>query len=237
MMKPLIHLLRVDRYSHSHREKIISSIGGGLGIFCIILISIQAVGGDGAVYIIPSLGASAVLLFAVPHSPLGQPWNLFGGHLISAAMGVACAQLIPTTELAAAAAVGLAIGSMYYAKCIHPPGGATALAAVIGGSAIQDLGFSYLITPVLINVLVIFLMGILFNYPFEWRRYPITWFKKSQEANATSHYEPVSHEQLVYALSEIDTIVDVSEEDLLQIYKLATGRRVPASSTPSKPVN
>ena len=85
------------------------------------------------VYIVPSMGASAVLLFAVPHSALGQLWNVIGGHLISAAIGVACYQWLPSNGIAAGASVGLAIGAMYYTRCIHPPGGATALAAVIGG--------------------------------------------------------------------------------------------------------
>ena len=93
------------------------------------------------VYIVPSVGTSAVLLFAVPHSALGQLWNVIGGHLISAAIGVACYQWLPSNGIAAGASVGLAIGAMYYTRCIHPPGGATALAAVIGGQNIHALGY------------------------------------------------------------------------------------------------
>jgi len=73
------------------------------------------------VYIVPSMGASAVLLFAVPHSALGQLWNVIGGHLISAAIGVACYQWLPSSGIATGASVGLAIGAMYYTRCIHPP--------------------------------------------------------------------------------------------------------------------
>jgi len=91
------------------------------------------------VYIVPSMGASAVLLFAVPHSALGHLWNVIGGHLISSAIGVACYQRLPSNGIAAGASVGLAIGAMYYTRCIHPPGGATALAAVIGGQNIHAL--------------------------------------------------------------------------------------------------
>ena len=93
------------------------------------------------VYIVTSMGASVVLLFAVPHSALGQLWNVIGGHLISAAIGVACYQWLPSNGIAAGASVGLAIGAMYYTRCIHPPGGATALAAVIGGQNIHALGY------------------------------------------------------------------------------------------------
>ena len=103
------------------------------------------------VYIVTSMGASAVLLFAVPHSSLGQLWNVIGGHLISAAIGVACYQWLPSNGIVAGASVGLVIGAMYYTRCIHPPGGATALAAVIGGQNIHALGYQYILTPIAIN--------------------------------------------------------------------------------------
>ena len=74
---------------------------------------------------------------------------------------------------AAALAVALAIGAMHYLNCIHPPGGATALSAVIGGDAIHQLGFQYVLTPVLLNVIIVLIVAILFNYPFHWRRYPL----------------------------------------------------------------
>ncbi|HCB31918.1 MAG TPA: HPP domain-containing protein, partial [Deltaproteobacteria bacterium] len=114
----------------SNHEKIISALGGFIGIYSIIYISTLFVGAEEMVYIVTSMGASAVLLFAVPHSALGQLWNVIGGHLISAAIGVACYQWLPSNGIAAGASVGLAIGAMYYTRCIHPPGGATALAAV-----------------------------------------------------------------------------------------------------------
>ena len=93
------------------------------------------------VYIVPSVGASAVLIFAVPHSALGQLWNVIGGHLISAAIGIECYQCLLSNGIVAVASVGLAIGVMYYTRCIHPTGGATALAAVIGGPNIHALGY------------------------------------------------------------------------------------------------
>ena len=114
------------------------------------------------VYIVPSMGASAVLLFAVPHSALGQLWNVIGGHLISAGIGVACYQWLPSNGIAAGASVGLAIGAMYYTRCIHPPGGATALAAVIGGPNIHALGYQYRAT----SISLLQLQSIL--QPFSW---------------------------------------------------------------------
>jgi hypothetical protein len=148
---------------------------------------------------------------------------VLGGHLASALVGVSCARLIPDTLLAAAVAVALAIGVMHYLRCIHPPGGATALSAVVGGAGVHELGYQFVLTPVLFNVLVIFTVAVLFNYPFAWRRYPAQ-LKKSPARVIAVHKPPISHEDLVYALSEVDSFIDVSEQDLLAIYELATHR-------------
>lgn len=235
MKKTLLHYLGVDLNPATHHEKIISAIGGCIGIFVVYTISAWFLGAEDAVYIIPSMGASAVLLFSIPHSPFAQPWNLFGGHIISAGVGVACAQLIPIEIIAAAASVGLAIGAMYYTRCIHPPGGATALVAVIGSAQIHALGFEYVITPVLVNTVAILIVAVLFNYLFKWRRYPSYLTKKDKASTpSTDVYEPINHADLVYALSEIDSFIDVSEEDLLRIYKLATGRHVNTSANSEK---
>jgi CBS domain-containing membrane protein len=101
-----------------------------------------------------------VLLFAVPHRPLSQPWALVGGHMVSAVIGVACASLDTALFIASALAVALASGAMYDLRCIHPPGGATAVA---GGESVHARGFHYLVTPVLINVSIILLVAIVFN--------------------------------------------------------------------------
>ncbi|MGI9319384.1 MAG: HPP family protein [bacterium] len=225
-----LHYLGIDSNPVSHREKIISALGGFIGILCVLFVSSYFVGIEEAIYIVPSMGASAVLLFAVPHSAFGQLWNVFGGHLISAAIGVLCSQLILIDSIAAASAVGLAILAMYYARCIHPPGGATALAAVIGGPQIHALGYQYILTPVAVNAILILVVAFLFNLLFKWRRYPS--FLTSIEVKATQtpdDYGPIEHADLVYALSQIDSYIDVTEQDLLQIYKLATGREVNAA--------
>jgi CBS domain-containing membrane protein len=161
--------------SAGHLEKWVSGAGGLIGILGVLLVAQAYLGLNGSAGLAASMGASAVLLFAVPHGPLSQPWPVFGGHLISAVIGVACAQLVAQPFLGAALAVALAISAMYYLRCIHPPGGATALTAVAGGHAVHALGFHYVLTPVLLNVLIILSVAILFNYPFPWRRYPAAW--------------------------------------------------------------
>jgi CBS-domain-containing membrane protein len=156
-----------------HLEKWLSTAGGLVALVAVLLISRSLLSLDSAAALVGSMGASAVLLFAVPHGSLSQPWPVFGGHLVSALIGVACAKMLSEPVLAGSVAVGVAIGAMHYLRCIHPPGGATALSAVVGGDAVHQLGFQFVLTPVLLNVVTILLIALLFNAPFRWRRYPM----------------------------------------------------------------
>jgi len=224
-MKNWLTFLATDGETVRHREKLLSALGGFIAILGILLVSQHFVGSSGSQeLIIASMGASAVLLFAVPHGPLSQPWSLVGGHLLSAIIGVSCARYIEQPLLAASVAVGLAIGVMYYARCIHPPGGATALTAVIGGEAVHSLGYQFVLTPVLLNALLILAVAFFFNYPFVKRRYPASLARRIQKPVFIAESErPIDHSDFVYALSQMDSFVDVSEDDLLRIYALATG--------------
>jgi len=178
--------------STGHLEKWVSGAGGLTGILGVILVSQAYLGLSGSAGLVASMGASAVLLFAVPHGPLSQPWAVFGGHLVSAVIGVACVKLNAPPLITSALAVALAISAMYYLRCIHPPGGATALTAVAGGDAVHALGFHYVLTPVLLNVLVILLVAMLFNFPFPWRRYPAVWARNHNRPAASSASEPAA---------------------------------------------
>jgi CBS-domain-containing membrane protein len=224
-------MLGIELSPVSHIERIVSAAGGFVSIFAILAISRHFVGSEAATLIVASMGASAVLLFAVPHGPLSQPWPVIGGHLLSAVIGVSSAILVPVRLVAAALAVALAIGVMHYARCIHPPGGATALSAVVGGPVVQALGYQFVLTPVLLNVLVIVVTAILFNYPFAWRRYP-AYFKPARPLDTETLTPSIAHEDLVYALSEVDSFIDVSEQDLIAIYDIATRRSEEAHLSP-----
>ena len=218
--------LGVETNAVSHAERLISTAGGFLGILFILFTS-RAVLGDNeaALLLVTSMGASAVLLFAVPHGALSQPWALIGGHTVSAFVGVACAMLVPNIFIAAALAVGLAIGAMHYLRCVHPPGGATALTAVIGGPAVHAMGFQFLLSPVLLNVGIILLTAIGLNYFFPWRRYPaaLTRGKKPEAETNQKHLAEgsLSHSDLEYAMRQIDSVLDISEQDLARVYQLA----------------
>jgi CBS-domain-containing membrane protein len=225
-IKSLQQFLGIEPERVSYTEKFVSALGGFLGILLIAVITYQTTGVDGAVIIVPSMGASAVLLFAVPHGKLSQPWALFGGHIVSALIGVICLKLVGDTFLAASLAVGLAIACMHLLNCIHPPGGATALAAVIGGPAIHELGFDYVLVPIFVNTVVILIVAIGFNAFFPWRRYPASLVKKTQqpdhdEADAND-IAGITQDDLDYAMKKIDLLIDITVDDLVKLYALAS---------------
>ena len=127
--------------------------------------------------IVGSLGASAVLVYGAIKSPFAQPRNLIGGHVLSGLVGVSCYQLFGGTPwLAAALAVSLAIGAMMVTKTVHPPGGATALIAVIGGPKVHALGFLYPFVPAGLGALILLLVALLVNNLSSNRKYPEYWF-------------------------------------------------------------
>jgi len=127
-------------------------------------------------FIIGSFGASSVLLFGAPRSPLAQPRNLIGGHLISAAIGVTLhLYLDQPMWLLGALSVSLSVMAMHLTKTLHPPGGATALIAVIGGQKIYDLKYMYLISPVLISLLTLLIIALITNNSVRSRKYPEFW--------------------------------------------------------------
>jgi CBS-domain-containing membrane protein len=218
--------LGIELQPVSHSERLVSAAGGFLGIFFILLAS-RAVLGDleSALLIVGSMGASAVLLFGVPHGPLSQPWALIGGHVVSAAIGVAVARLVPSPFVAAALAVGLAIGAMHYLRCIHPPGGATAITAVIGGPAVHTLGFGFLIAPVLLNVAIILATAVAVNAFFAWRRYPAALVRRQKPDVESGRQHraagTLAHSDIEYALRQLNSTIDITESDLARIYELA----------------
>src|ERR1700716_509184 len=116
-----------------------------------------------AVWLIAPMGASAVLLFAVPASPLAQPWAIMGGNVVAANIGGTCAKLIEAAWLPAAIAGSLAIAAMFALRCLHPPSGAVALTAVLGGPAVHALGYGFVIFPVALNSLLLLLTALFFN--------------------------------------------------------------------------
>jgi CBS domain-containing membrane protein len=198
------------------KEKLIAGIGGFVSIFLLILITGTVLEIPNASALIASMGASAVLLFAVPHGQLSQPWPVIAGHGVSALVGVACGKWIGSPPIAAACAVGLSIALMHHLKCIHPPGGATALTAVIGGQAIHGLGFHFVLFPVLTNAAMMVGVAVLFNLAFKWRRYPLA-LSAAYEGNLPASH---THQEIEAAMRELGSFVDISEDDLLRLLRI-----------------
>ncbi|HUX31126.1 MAG TPA: HPP family protein [Thiobacillus sp.] len=232
-------MVRKLAYSVSEREHWISAAGGLFGILVVLWVGHVWIGSHAGMLAIASMGSTAVLLFAAPHGAMSQPWPVFGGHMVSALVGVSCVRWLgDDTMLTASLAVALSIAAMYSLRCLHPPGGATAMYAVLGGETVHALGYGYLFSPVLLNVMVLLAVAVVFNYPFAWRRYPQMWWHQALvcEPSATvtagsGEKCMIPHSDLVYALSQIDTFIDISEEDLQKIYALALGHHQHAAET------
>ncbi len=116
-----------------------------------------------AIPLIAPLGASAVIVYCAPKNPLAQPWNVVIGNVSSALIGVACAKFIPYPELAAGFAGFGSIIAMVGLRALHPPGGAVALTAILGGEPIQNLGYSFVLNPVLVLSLFLVLFAALYQ--------------------------------------------------------------------------
>jgi CBS domain-containing membrane protein len=171
-----------------------------------------------------SMGASAVILFAVPHSPMARGWPVAGGHLVSALIGVGCRIWISDTWAAAALALALSLLAMQFLRCLHPPGGATALVPVLGGESIDALGYGFLFTPVSLNVAALLVLARIFR--------PET---RPQAAAGlppeVSRHDPpplerlgIRTDDLRAALHDMNAFVDASEGELREIYNLAALR-------------
>jgi CBS-domain-containing membrane protein len=154
-----------------------SWLGSFLGIAAVAAIHYRYFAGTDLVLIIGSFGASAVLIYGAIKSPLAQPRNLLGGHILSALIGVTMVKICgPYLWLAAALAVSLSIAVMHATKTLHPPGGATALIAVISGPQIHQMGYFYVLMPVATGAALMLLVALLINNLAPHRRYPEFWW-------------------------------------------------------------
>jgi CBS domain-containing membrane protein len=198
-------------------EQVVATIGGFMSIIAIMLATTSMLGLQSAVVIVPSMGASTVLVFAAPHSVFAQPWSVLGGNLFSALVGVASYRYIPHPEVAAAVAVAGAIAIMHLSRSLHPPGGATALAAVIGGPTIHELGFGYVLVPVALNCLIMLTVALAFNGLFAWRRYPSSLMRFAPAAAAHRDSPSIEIAHIREAIDRLNIVVDVNEEELRDI--------------------
>lgn len=175
--------------------------------------------------LIAPMGASSVLLFAVPSSPLAQPWSIIGGNLVAALVGVTAARLVADPVLAASLACGIAIAIMLALRCLHPPSGAVALTAVLGGPVISATGYGFALVPVLLNSALLLGCALAFN-ALMGRPYPAA--APAAATPRTTANGPArlgfSEADLDAALRQYDRLLDVSRTDLEQVLRLAEVR-------------
>jgi CBS domain-containing membrane protein len=206
----MLHLFRPILAGATLRDRLLACGGGLLGIAFTAAAAFLILGtGPGVPSLVAPMGASAVLVFAVPASPLAQPWPVIGGNMISALVGVTVARLVPEPALAAGLAVGGAILAMSLLRCLHPPGGAAALTAVIGGPAMKAAGFLFPFVPVALDAVLLTLAGLLFHR-LSGHSYP---HRVAVPTRPISWTAPDDRD-LDRALAEMGDSLDIARDDL-----------------------
>lgn len=216
-----------------YAERLKGALGALLGIAVTGLISTAWAGSNGNLpMLIAPMGASAVLLFAVPASPLAQPWALVGGNLVAALIGVTLARLVGDPLIAAALALGCAVTAMSFLRCIHPPSGAVALSAVLGGPHILEAGYGFVFVPVMLNSLLLVTGAMIYNravgltYPHHSHR-PI---HPHQPLRPTV----LTDTDFVDVLSDYGEALDIDPDDLRALYVELRARADEKRRTSSK---
>lgn len=201
------------------RDRWIACVGAFVSIAATYFICRLSLGGNAHLpLLVAPMGASAVLIFAVPASPLAQPWPVIGGNTLSALVGIAVARLVPDPVLAAGIAVALAIALMSLARCLHPPGGAAALLAVLGGPVVNDAGFMFALDPVAVNAVLMVLIGLGFHKSLR-HNYPHVPAPPPANTHGTSDKQPATRigfnaADIDSALSDLGEAFDIDRTDL-----------------------
>ncbi len=196
--------------ANTHKEAIRAGFGAliGLGVAGFVLSFLDL--HDAGLYLIAPFGASSVLLFAVPNSPLAQPWSAIVGNSVAALAGVAVCYLIPDPVLRVAVAVGLAITVMILVRAVHPPGGAVAMVVAMNPDIATELGFRFAITPVTAITVILVLTAVLYARATG-RKYPLRHFD-DKGPYQTADRAPI--ERLGLDESELNTILQQYRQSL-----------------------
>ena len=201
-------------------EKYRAAVGALCGILFTGLVAQYAVHHDpiATFFLIAPMGASSVLLFALPSSPLAQPWSILGGNTVAAFTGVSFALLFPhDVPLAAGLAAMFSILLMFALRCLHPPSGAVALTAVLGGPTIHALGYHFVLWPVGVNSLLLLSMALIYNN-LTGRTYPPAAASEKAASPAQMQYQfGFKEEDLNAALQQFDQIIDINRDNLKQL--------------------
>jgi CBS domain-containing membrane protein len=195
------------------KERWRAVIGAAIGLGLAAILSRWLAGDTVGPWLVAPLGASAVLVFAVPASPLAQPWSVVGGNTVSAFIGIACANWIGDPSIAGAVAVSAAIGMMFLLRCLHPPGGAMALIAVLTHAT----SFGFALFPACVNSLLLTLAGIAYN-SLTGRRYPHV--QVPDKKGGDQSLGRFTAHDLDVVLARYNQVLDVSRDDLEKLLQL-----------------
>ena len=222
---PTLHTIRLAAYQWGARlvpnpikttakEQMRAILGAAIGLVFTAFIS-QHLGHDLSLWLVAPVGASAVLVFTTPSSPLAQPWAVVGGNTLSALVGLACATYVPDPLIAAALAVALAMAVMLASRCIHPPGGAMALLVVLT----HEAELSFVAFPVLTNSVLLVVLGMLYN---SWTGHPYPHRTVREEENdAITNASLFTKADLDTALTHYNEVLDVNPDDLIGLLRHA----------------
>ncbi len=222
-MRSTLRRLIPDAAPVSNRERLRAAAGAFVGISLTGLLGSLAFRLDPSLpAMIAPMGASAVLLFAVPSSPLAQPWSILCGNIVSAFVGVTVALLVPDIFLASALAISLAIAAMMALRCLHPPSGAVALTAVLGGPAVHSLGYGFILWPIAGNSLTLLILALVYNNATG-RAYPHG-LRLGKASHDTADPTPIqkigfSSADLDEVLKEYDEVLDIDRDVLEMILR------------------
>jgi CBS domain-containing membrane protein len=193
----------------SGREQLRAGIGAMVGLMLTGFMSYFLFSGkSGMAFLVAPMGASSVLLFGVPASPLAQPWSVWGGNFVSALVGVSCAKMIDNPMVAAPVAGGVAIICMFLMRCLHPPGGAVALTAVLAGPAVHAAGYEFAFIQVGLNTALMVFAALAYNN-LTGRRYPHTQQSSLQPVHDTR--DPVPTERAGFTHEDLENIIVATE--------------------------
>jgi CBS domain-containing membrane protein len=224
LIKQLFKVLVADLPSLGAKEKLKACVGALLGILLTGVLSkyaAQQIVNTSALWLIAPVGASSILLFAMPSSPFSKPWSIVGGNLISSLVGISVAQCLGTDLTAGAIAVFISIYLMFTLRCVHPPSGAVALMCVIGGESITGLGYQFVIFPLLINSLIMVICSLSFHQITQLIEQKVDHKHQHKKAHslADHHNSHQAKSDLETVLMERDEVFDISLEDLESIFE------------------
>ena len=204
-------------------EQLRACMGAIIGLLLTGLLSQFIAAGHGVgMFLMAPMGASAVLVFCVPASPLAQPWSVVGGNITAGLIGITCVRLFGDALPVAALAGCAAIAAMFVLRCLHPPSGAVALTVVLGGPAVHAAGYGFVLAPIGLNSLLLVGAAILYNN-LTGRRYPHSQLLAHPNPHATG--DPIPSERLGFTPEDLDIVLrnynqvlDVSRGDLEAIF-------------------